>query len=50
MNFHSPQTPEELLAIILCPARIFGDEADAEEVMKAVREEMIRRWQASRRS
>ena len=50
MTFQAPQTPEEMLAIILCPARIFGDEADAEEVMKALREEMMRRYQVARRS
>jgi hypothetical protein len=49
MTMLDARTALEVLAIVLCPAAAFGEEEDAGEVMKLVKEAIIKRYQVGLR-
>ena len=43
-----PETAAEVLAVVLCPARAFGNAAAAARVLKPVKAELCRRFRDAR--
>lgn len=49
MTLLTPKTEAELLAIVLCPARVFGQEEGVADALRAMKATLIRRFKISRR-